>query len=124
MSWNDIALLVLGGIVGVACNEVWRYLRPPEELRLLREMHAKMIQAPPGAASEGLNASLLSRLNRHHRERLFGSVANALAWLSFVCGFLVGARSEVAAYSLFAAFVVLACASIYFRQRAKRALTK
>lgn len=122
MSWNDIALLVLGGIVGVACNEVWRYLRPPEELRLLREMHAKMIQAPPKVAIEGKSASLLSRLNRHRREGLFGSVANALAWLSLVGAFLVGARSEVTAYALFAAFVALACASIYFRRRAKRAL--
>lgn len=74
--------------------------------------------------SDAVSDAWSSRIKCGRRNQHFGSIANVLAWLSFVGGFLVGARSEVAAYMLFGAFAGLACASIYFRQWAKRALTR
>lgn len=123
MQWlATLAPLLAGAIIGVVAQECWRYLRPPEELRLLRQLlHQTMPTATPHllqAAQPRIDAWLA-----HYRRTLLRArLAHAACLAAFIAGLALLAAPRAHALAAAALMALSAgCALVAHRLRRRAA---
>jgi hypothetical protein len=119
--WVTKALLmVLGAIIGVAVQELWRYLRPPEELRLMRRLVTWMPNPSPHplkAAQPYVDALLA----RYRRALLRAHLARAASFGVFIVALLLSNQQwmpPTGVGALLALALVSGVTALAFQQRA------
>jgi len=127
----DPLTLLLGAALGVVLNELWRWIRPPEELVILRAMQRHFSQAQRTDRSAHAPARLdLDAAFRPMRERAAryaagmqrARLANVCATLALAAAFGAGMLQSNALFFLLAALSVVAFGvAQYFRAVAGRA---
>jgi hypothetical protein len=131
ISAHEVFLLAAGGFVGVAYSELWRLIRAPEELAIMRRvetMLSKLIAPTPApgslaAANEAAFRPLREGMARHDFWMRRARIANLGVWASLAATFYAGAHDAMtAANILCAAFLACAVISIWFHRQANRAI--
>ncbi|MFT3790794.1 MAG: hypothetical protein QM741_06900 [Rudaea sp.] len=120
--------MVLGWLGGVVTSEFWRFLHPPEELVLLRQLHREIVAMPTATPSplESFPRQFAEKFALYQRGMLRAGIATYAAWLSFGAAILAGSRgqSETVTVACGMAFICLAAASIILRQRTEKRFRK
>lgn len=115
----------MGAIMGVAANELWRTLRPPEEVRLLRRLLNDTMPTPtvhPLQAGQPYVAALIAR---YRRPLLHARLTRAACWLCLVSTLALSGQPWMTLPAVIALLLLAsanAVASIVFQRRADAVL--